>query len=225
MAKCKHISHDNLRGTDCWLTGNSVSYDCGAPVDDDAAGECIPKQALRYLRGDRASFAGLTRADRELVMTTARTIGERAKRMGGLFALAGIPHPDGDTDSAIPKEEDEVTDLNSMTAAELLELAAKARAKATVRQRAERQASKARPAIEAERDRCMERVVTLNSALDVLDAGKAVDLKALGVKIGRAGKRQAADVPKKPSGWTPERRKRQGEILRAAKARKKAEAA
>jgi hypothetical protein len=196
------------------------------------AGECIPVQALRYLRGDRQSFAALPRADREIVMVTARTIGERAKKLGGLIALAGVPHldrdgnPDYEADSAMPKEADEMTDLNSMTSEQLRELAARAHAAAKEREKAEKQAASAKPTLLAERHRCMERVGELNEALAALDRGESVDLNTLGVRVGPAGKRQASETPltRQATAWTPERRARQGErmkgLLAEARAKK-----
>jgi len=190
-ARCKHIACDNLRGTECELTGAGVGSDCGAPADRalDDAGECIPRQAARYLCGDREAFALLTRADRELVMVTAATIGKRIKE-GLLLSLKQRRR------EAMPKEENSLTDLSEMSAEQLLALADRARTAA--RERAEAQVARIKPALEAEIMRLKTRVALLCDAVVDLEDGKAVNLRDLGVKIGT--------LPGLRREWTPERR-------------------
>ncbi len=85
--RCPFLHYDNLTGTECHLTGASVSDDCGQPKDRplEDAGECIPRQAIRYLKGDRASFASKPRAEREAIMATAQAIKLRIEK--GLLEL------------------------------------------------------------------------------------------------------------------------------------------
>ena len=91
MTKCKFLQPDNLAGMTCKLTGNSVTSDCGNPSGADALemyGECIPMQALRYLRGDRASFANLRAGERDAVMAAAKTIMERGDEWRGVEIIS-----------------------------------------------------------------------------------------------------------------------------------------
>ena len=208
-AKCKHISYDTLRGTECGLTGTSVGSDCGNPTGADAIemyGECIPCQALRYLRGDRAAFANLNRVDREVVMATAATIRERMR--AGEFRESSDEHTTRVGKEAKQMAESKaVTDLSSMTSEQLLALAVRAKAAAREREKADRQAAAARPALVAEHDRCMGRLHALAKAVEDLDEGKPVDLKALGVRIGRTANQARAPQPAgQGQNWTPERR-------------------
>jgi len=194
-AKCKHISYDNLSGNTCRLTGASVGSDCGGAADrllDDAT-DCIPRQALRYLRGDRGFFAALTQADREVVMATARTIRER-------MAAGLIRHEDTKETTQVT---DETTDLTKLSAEQLLGLAARAKAAARERRKAEAQAEAAKPAILAERQRCMDRVSALNEALAALDQGESVDLRTLGVKVKPGCQPREARGPSPAAGKSP----------------------
>ena len=203
-AKCKHISYDNLSGNTCRLTGASVGSDCGGAADrllDDAT-DCIPRQALRYVRGDRESFATLGRLEREAVMGTAAAIRER-------IAAGMIRHEDTKETAEVT---DDMTDLSSMTSEQLRELAGRAKAAAREREKANKQASAARPALEEERARCMGRVLAMNKALEALEAGRTVDLRELGLRVRRGtksarGPRAAGQGPK----WTPEQRLAQAE--------------
>ena len=228
-APCEHIIFDNLRGNECELTGASVTADCGDPVDRPMqdAGECIPRLAFRYLRGDRATFATLGRADREVVMATATRMRERMK--AGL-----IRREDAGQEGRREMETDmkAVTDLTQLSAAELRDLAIRARAQAREKEKAEKQAAAAIPALEEELDMAQARVLTLERALAELRGGKPVHLSALGVKLRRGRTIQVSDTARRAARkgveWTPERRAAQGERMkallakaRAAKKRKK----
>jgi len=200
--RCKHIVYDNLRGTECRLTGGSASDDCGNPaylVLDDG-GECIPLQALRYLRGDRVAFALLSWRDRELVMMTAETIRERIE--AGL-----VPRDDREETGQVASEA--VGDLSSMTAEQLRELARRAGQQAKLREQAEKRKGVIVPVLRAAVLEAEARHTELRAALAEAEEGRPVDLKALGVKMGRLGKEVAAPRPSPASarlGLTPAER-------------------
>jgi hypothetical protein len=191
-ARCRWISYDNLRGNECELTGASVGADCGAPRDDDAAGECIPRQSLCYLRGDRAAFAALPRADRDLVMATATKISGRMK--------AGVIHRETPTKEAAMGETD-LMDLSNLTPAQLLELARRARQQAKLREQADQRKGQIVPALRSALLEAEARHTELRVALVAAEEGKPVDLKALRVRVGRG-----AQMERPPSGGKGQRR-------------------
>jgi hypothetical protein len=175
------------------------------------AGDCLPVQAVHYLRGDRAGFALLNWRDRELVMMTAEKIWERIE--AGL-----VPRDDREETGQVASEA--VGDLSSMTAEQLRELARRAGQQAKLRDQAEKRKGLIVPALRSAMLDAEARHTELRAALAEAEEGRPVDLKALRVKVSRVAE-QGVSAPRKTPGWTPERRARQAEIMRAtlAKAR------
>jgi hypothetical protein len=85
------------------------------------------------------------------------------------------------------KPEEKPIPFASMTAAQLTALADKARAAARKKGSAEKRAARVLPALKAAKTVAEARVETLELAIEEAEAGKAVDLRALGVKIPRRG--------------------------------------
>lgn len=190
--RCEHIVYDNLVGTYCELTGASVPPDCGAAADEtheDAS--CVPKRALRYLRGERQFLAGLPLKDREAVMATASVIRERVQE--GKLEL-----------------DDEARELRTMNAEELEQLSRNAAAEARRKRRASEVNDRVLPGLEEERGDLLRRVVVIDEERQKAAAGLPVNVKRLraaGLKA-RLGGRRRKPGRKGPRGrareWTPE---------------------
>jgi phenylalanyl-tRNA synthetase alpha subunit len=112
--------------------------------------------------------------------------------------------------------------MAEMTAAELDSLASTARKLARERKKTEKQRARVLPALKAAKELAESRVEALEVAIEEAEAGKAVDLKALRVKISRRVSPTPTTREAIKRTWTPERRAAQqaGALETNAKRRK-----
>jgi hypothetical protein len=206
-AVCKHLRSQNDGQTSCAITGATMPRDCAAPREADAdSRSCIPILALLYAQGERAFLATLDRLTRETVMATAANV-KRRLDAGLINTRRDRPAEEAEAMRAEEQKPDEkAIPFASMTAAQLTALADKARAAAREKGSAEKRAARVLPALKAAKTVAESRLEALEVAIEEAEAGKAVDLKALRVKISRRVSPTPTTREAIKRTWTPERR-------------------
>ena len=180
--------------TSCAITGATMPRDCAAPREADAdSRSCIPILALLYAQGERAFLATLDRLTRETVMATAANV---KRRLDAGLINTRRDRPAEETEPMRAEESRAEPSpgrpvggksMAEMTAAELDSLASTARKLARERKKTEKQRARVLPALKAAKELAESRVEAPEVAIEEAEAGKAVDLRALGVKIPRRG--------------------------------------
>jgi len=207
VAVCKHLRSQNDGQTSCDITGTTMPRDCAAPREADAdSRNCIPVLALLYAKGERAFLTSLDRPTREAVMATAARVKQRLDA-GLINARPDRPAEErGPMRAEEQKPEEKPIPFASMTAAQLTALAHKARAAARERKKTEKAKARVLPALKAAKAVAESRVEALEVAIEEAEAGRTVDLKALGVKIPRRGAGSGPAGAASGRGSTPEKR-------------------
>jgi hypothetical protein len=229
VAVCKHLRSQNDGQTSCAITGATMPRDCAAPREADAdSRSCIPILALLYAQGERAFLATLDRLTRETVMATAANV---KRRLDAGLINTRRDRPAEETEPMRAEESRAEPSpgrpvggksMAEMTAAELDSLASTARKLARERKKTEKQRARVLPALKAAKELAESRVEALEVAIEEAEAGKAVDLKALRVKISRRVSPTPTTREAIKRTWTPERRaaQRAGALETNAKRRK-----
>jgi len=213
VAVCKYLRSGNDGQTSCAITGATMPRDCAAPREADPdSRSCVPVLALLYAKGERSFLATLDRLTRDAVMATAANV---KRRLDAGLINARRDRPAEETEpmraeqgKAEPSPGRPVggKSMSEMTAAELDTLASAARKLAREKGSAEKRAARALSALKAAKGLAESRVEALEVAIEEAEAGKAVDLKALRVKIPRRVSPTPTTREAIKRTWTPERR-------------------